>query len=262
MFGFPLVANSHIAGGFSNLDRDAELFLKAALITDARCTYAVNTFVMNLKRFNLWNKINCLYGFVGATHAAHRLNMKNPLANTLSHSAAAYTNGIEGITGTGATTFTNFLASQLSADSYSIGFYNRTQPTAGASQVFMGAATGIGGLPRIDLNYTSIAMTGVGTNQSVSKTISLRDTIGFHVLSRTSLTELSLYRNAELSAVNRTAATGSPPSSNISLFSLGGLLVTRSTCGLAFIGSGLSQTDVYNLNWAVQIFENSLQRQV
>jgi hypothetical protein len=263
MYGFGYIPHGLIVGGFSGLDTHAALFLRTARITDERITYAINRLVMDLKRLNLWDKIHCLYPFVGAAATPHTINLKAPASNALAYAGGTFTHSTGGVVGTGSlSATTGFLCSSLAADSYSVGFYARTQATEAGSRIYIGAATGVGGTPGVWIAYTGSALSLVGTNQTASRTLGIRNSVGFIIGSRTSLTDLALYRNGDQLATNTGTASGSLPATAISVFSLAGLLPTPSTCGLAFIGKGLTHPEVWNLTQAVQNFENILQRAV
>jgi hypothetical protein len=59
-------------------DSDAQLFLNAAVITDATQANAINDLVVGLKADGLWSKMQVIYPFVGGTASTHKFNLKNP----------------------------------------------------------------------------------------------------------------------------------------------------------------------------------------
>ena len=67
---------NHSASGF---DADAQAFITAASITDPTQQSAINTLVVNLKSYGIWNQMFAIYPFVGGTAASHKWNLKNPL---------------------------------------------------------------------------------------------------------------------------------------------------------------------------------------
>lgn len=260
MYGFSGIPSEFLAGGVSNLDSDAMAFLRAAQIIDPRITYAVNRLVIDLKRLGVWDKIHCLYPFVGASAAPHRLNLKAPASNLLTYFSTPIHN-TGGFTPIGGSASTNFLASSLDPVSYAIGYYSRTPHNIGAG-AFMGAATGVGGLPGISIAYTSTNLQGVGTNQTVSRVSGINDSVGFQIMSRSAADSLRLYRNGNVIATNNTIPSGALPANAITVGTQSGLLPIRSSSGLAFISRGLTDSEVWGLTQAVQIFQNAMQRAV
>lgn len=61
------------------IDPNASLFLRAAGITDAQTTLAVNNLVIDLKNANLWDRYQIIYPFAGTTSTTQKFNLKNPL---------------------------------------------------------------------------------------------------------------------------------------------------------------------------------------
>lgn len=65
-------------GGGACPDYDAELFISVTGITDATQQGAIRSLVTELKNENLWQKLQCIYPFIGGTAATHKYNLKNP----------------------------------------------------------------------------------------------------------------------------------------------------------------------------------------
>lgn len=59
-------------------DPDAQAFIAAAGITVPTQQNAINTLVLDLKGYGLWNKLDLIYPFVGGTSTTHKFNLKDP----------------------------------------------------------------------------------------------------------------------------------------------------------------------------------------
>lgn len=71
--------NGFKINGTSRLyDVDAVEFLEVASITDARTRESINTFVTEIKNYDLWNKMSGIYPFVGSSSGSFVFNLKDP----------------------------------------------------------------------------------------------------------------------------------------------------------------------------------------
>jgi hypothetical protein len=59
-------------------DTDAAAFFSAASINDITQKAAVNQLVLDLKSYSLWSKMVALYPFVGGSATSHKYNLKDP----------------------------------------------------------------------------------------------------------------------------------------------------------------------------------------
>lgn len=59
-------------------DDDAINFLQSAGITDTTTRQSINTFVTEIKDYDLWNKMSGIYPFVGANSGSFAYNLKDP----------------------------------------------------------------------------------------------------------------------------------------------------------------------------------------
>jgi hypothetical protein len=59
------------------LDEDVVEFIEAANITDANTINALDNFVVDLKEYGLWDKMEALYPFAGGTENSHKYNLKD-----------------------------------------------------------------------------------------------------------------------------------------------------------------------------------------
>ena len=64
-------------------DADVTAFLSATAITDTTITSALDTLVVDLKAYGLWDKMKAIYPFVGGTAATHSYNLKNTAAHQI-----------------------------------------------------------------------------------------------------------------------------------------------------------------------------------
>lgn len=101
MLGLTGIYSSQVASYKKRIDTDATAVINAAgLSANAHKAY-VNTMVTNCKSAGLWTKCTAIYGFIGGTAAAHKLNFKNPAdtdaAFRLIFTGAAWTHDANGI---------------------------------------------------------------------------------------------------------------------------------------------------------------------
>ena len=77
-----LILSTATAARVGALDPDAEIAIAAVEATGATLTGAqkdaANAFIVTLKGYSIWTKIQALYLFMGGTAAAHAINWKNP----------------------------------------------------------------------------------------------------------------------------------------------------------------------------------------
>jgi hypothetical protein len=259
----------------SALDPDAEAFLIAAGITDPTITDAVNDLVVGCKADGLWNKFTGLYPFVGGTASSMKFNLKNPLDTNAAFRLVfngGYTFQSTGLlpNGTNAYANTNIKISNLTNNSTSWGFYSRTDITNDSNEI--GAANGVGKGVYANLKRTA----GNGGFQSTmyesgTSFASVPSSLGFFVASRVSSTSHKIYRNGVQVGSTDTATNTFDPSTSNTEITISGFNVTETgpvvgfssrELALAFIGLGLSDTDVSNLNNLVNAFQTALSRNV
>jgi len=269
-FGFT-IGKAKKAGGVS-YDADAQAFFTATGITDTTQKSAVNQLVLDLKSYNIWTKMKAIYPFVGGSASSHKYNLKDSrdldAAFRLSFSTG-WSHGITGATPNGSSAFANtFLntATNLTLNSGAYGFYSRTNSLVqscdiGAYSTLPDSFTYIytyvtGGLR--DFRYCE-GSAGITRYNSATRTD------GLIVASRTASNVAKGYRNGAIEI------SGSVPSSATSLVNLilgaynnNGTAAAYSSRQLAFafISTGLTDTEVSNLNTSVTTFQTTLSRNV
>lgn len=66
-----------ILGALSGFDPDAQAFITATGISGTDAT-AINTLVLDLKSYGIWNKMEVIYPFVGGTSTTNKYNLVDP----------------------------------------------------------------------------------------------------------------------------------------------------------------------------------------
>jgi hypothetical protein len=254
--------------GTTTLDFDAQNFISYAGITDATQKSAINQLVLDLKAYNLWNKITCIYPWVGGTATAHALNLKNPALFPLTFTAG-WTHSSNGGTPTNAYANAGFIPSTfLTANNTHLAHYIGTDTAAG-NKVEM--AVGVGGslVPFIGLyskytgNLSYSNQYNLTTNQL---TISNTDARGFYIGSRTSSTLHKLYKNGSVIGTDTNTNSNGLPTLPIPIGCLNsnGSFTQYTDRQFRFNswGQGFNDTEALNYRTAVQAFQTTLGRQV
>jgi hypothetical protein len=118
-------------------DPNALAFIAATGITDNTQKSAINSLVLSLKGYSIWDKLNVIYPFVGGTATTHKFNLKDPrdldAAYRLSFSGG-WTHNSNGITGNGTNAYAS-ISNTIANTSY--GAYTRTPTSNGGAIVAM-----------------------------------------------------------------------------------------------------------------------------
>ena len=247
----------------SSYDADAQTYFTAHETLDSPYTggqkTAISNFFAGLKTDSLWSaKIQAMYLWRFGTATAHKWNLRNPVdtnggfrvvfSGTHTHAASGITP--DGTTGYG-DTFYDINTSGVQ-DDYSLGYYCPTSDTSNGSDI--GADGGATTYHHIEYStgdmYAIMDSFTAGTFvQNTQAT-----TNGFWVASRTSSTSLKLYKDG--TQIGSTATTANDRTiSNLSgytFYVLGkngpGIGYGKRKQSFAFIGKGMTDTDVSNLN--------------
>ncbi len=268
--------------GLTNSDPDAHAFLSAASITNSMQSGALTTLVLGLKFYNLWTKLKVIYPFIGGTSTTHKFNLKDPrdldaafrlsfVGGWTHDSLGAKPNGLNSYASTYLITpNTQFTFSNVHSSYYNVtnstggGAFptGKTEIGAGSTNTVMSLAVG---------NDTTVSIGGacggfISANYALGNGADPR---GFVVVSRTSSTLITTYRNGVALATNTTAVSNLPFTSDLNLgcnyFSDGAIQRNQwSDRQAAFVsfGLGLTAQDVSNLNSIVQIYQSGLGRKV
>ena len=198
------------------IERDAWAFLDAAGITSALQQRAVVQLVRDLKKAQLWTKMEAVYPFVGGTATTHKWNLKNPSDTNDAYRltfSGGLTHNSNGITGNGTNGYinTNYNASNSSASSWHRMVYSRN--AAGIAGIEIGSVHGNSATNTF--RATSIACRfSDGTAYFANGAYNPNDTSsyvnsdgsGLYISSRTATDAFAAYRNA--TSVATTTQTG------------------------------------------------------
>jgi hypothetical protein len=259
----PVVENNPI------MDNDALLFINAAQITNENQKEAVNTLVINLKNYNLWNKMTALYPFVGGNSNSHKWNLKDPrdldaafrlqFNGGLEHSDRGIKpNGINGWANT-------FLvpSSVLTQNSTHLSYYSRTQDNNGSGAEITSSVSNnsydmialiirLGGMFECDLYNALTSQISTTTNNSK----------GFYVGTRTNANTVKAFKNNIQIGNTMTGNPGdlSLVNGNIELFRYSTFGYSTKECAFISIGQGLTDLESENLYTIVNAYELKLRR--
>jgi hypothetical protein len=251
-------------------DPDAQAFITAAAITDPTQQSAINTLVVDLKGYSIWDKMKAIYPYVGGTSTTHKFNLKNPLDTDAAFRlvfSGGWTHSANGAlpNGTNAYADTKYnLSTQSTTSNLSGGFYSRTN--AITSGVSIGAIDGSFRGLQISPKFTD-NNTYYGANDSISDGSGnyVTNTQKLFIANREGSGTKKLYRDG--TAINTTTPTNSA-NPNLTVY-----LGARNYTGVsnaydsrqqafAFLADTLTATDVTNLTTAVQAFQVSLSRNI
>lgn len=261
MYGYGYSAYNRLSFLSPPPDPSATAFLDAAGITDPTIKSAVNTLVVDLKGFGLWDKMKAVYPFVGGTATTHKFNLVNPL-DTNAAFRLSFNGGIthssNGVQGNGTNGYGNTFVSpltNLSQNNVCVNLYSRTN-TGGQSDF---GATNFHGY----LNISNKQYFKINQSTSFSATTGTTSSLGLFSFNRVNATQESIYKNGSLlETFSKNSIT--PTSNNLYLLAYNGAAPEYSNKQLAFasIGDGLTNTEASNLYTAVQKFQTTLGRQV
>ena len=87
-------------------NEEAKAFIQAAGLIDETQMKAVGTLVIDLKNYNLWDKMKAIYPIVGGSASSHAVNLKTPGTYNLTY-ASGMTHSSTGMVGNGSTGYAN-----------------------------------------------------------------------------------------------------------------------------------------------------------
>lgn len=258
------------------LDPDAVAFLTAAGITDSTIISAINTLVVSLKNFGIWTKMMAIYPFVGGTASTHKWNLKDPrdldiafrliFSGGITHSSTGLL--FNGTNGSANTYFFNS-ASFSSNIQCGIGLYSRT--LAGINGADMGGGgtvdSGTNGL----FIYCRFSDNNLYANANAAVTTPGAFNLngqGFYAVTRNNTNgQYKLYKRHSSGNITQTNSGVLGTQTNTSILigagndGLGNKWSNRELA-LAYIDTGLTDTDVNNLASINLTFQTTLSRQV
>jgi hypothetical protein len=256
-------------------DTDAQAFFNRVTTAGGSLTtteqQATNTLVLDLKSYSIWTKMKALYPMVGggtgttaARQAACSQNLKSA-SFTGTFTATGWTYASTGATpnGTSAYMDTNCNDNNFSANSSSLGVYSRTN-AAISTYDFGIYNTSLSRGTFMKLLQSSNF--GGGIQSSTELGFANSDSRGFFQLAKNGSTTMLGYKNGSqvisgtlttLSATNTTSFLGTLNNGGTPAFGY-----SNKEYSFAYLGDGLSGTDMSNFYTAVQAFQTTLSRQV
>lgn len=266
-------------------DADALAFIAATGITDTTQKSAINSLVVSLKGYSIWNKLDVIYPFVGGTAFTHKFNLKNPADSNLTNRLEffnAWTHNSNGITGNGTNTVANtffnpsvirsfgvyvrtatngtpaFLGATVRSDSGE-GFYNGPYGIdfRGAETLFVNTNSIPNGNPPFTRGYIT-----VNTLDGSSKAIKVyRDGTYIDTAHTPGIWPSTLFLNTPQIAIGATRADYYDANGDYE----NTLYENNTTANIAFAFLGntiLTATEAANLNTAMVVYQTTLGRQV
>jgi hypothetical protein len=256
------------------LDPDAQAFITATGITGTDAT-AINTLVVDLKAYGIWNKMEVIYPFVGGTsttnkynlvdpqdtNGAYRINFQNSWTFNSTGSLPGASNAY-GITYFNPSTFSNIstgmsfgyyaLTSSFSAyvDKYSIGDF-------AAQNQFFSVEERITELDFKYCNNDQVFRTSIGALSTLQ---------GFRQFSSSGSADgVASLSNASGTVTDTGTPVGSYPNLNFYVGSMNlsnsGYNSSRQYLAFAYMGTPLTATERTNYFTAVQAYQTTLGRQ-
>jgi len=251
----------------TSIDIDAQGFFDRVSVAGGSLTQtekdAVNAMTLSLKSAGIWTKMKAIYPMVGASAAACSQNLKS--SSFTGTFTSGWTFSSAGVQGNGASTFmnTNLIpASELSQDDSHLMIYSRTN-TVGATIVDIGCLNSVRFY--IITNYGGATYIGFNFNTDIAIT-TVADTRGFFLVTRSSGSLATMYKNNSVQGTTTQASTGINTVQSVYLgaYNNGGTFafVSNKEYSFSSIGNGLDATQSSDYYTIVQTFQTSLSRQV
>jgi hypothetical protein len=254
-------------------DPDAQAFITAAAITDATQQAAINTLVLDLKTYSIWDKLKALYPMVGGTSSTHKFNLKDPRDLDAAYRLVfngGWTHSSTGAlpNGTNAFADTKLNPTTVLSNNINLGYYSRTNQNALVTTGDIGVTSGPSGpdylflFPRLN-NITWYSVLESGTYTQVADS----NSAAFYIASRNGTT-VKGFKNGS-NVITRTGITvQTRPNGSVYLgaVNFSGLFMagwySSRQCALAIIANDLTDTEAVNCSTAVQNFQTTLGRNV
>jgi hypothetical protein len=251
------------------LDPDATAFLNVTGITDATIQSAINTLVVDLKSYGIWDKMKAIYPFCGGTATTHKFNLKDARDSDAAFRLAffgGWTHSSTGATPNGTNGYADtFITSNLmSQNSAHLSIYSRTNSAGNFTDIGCTTASSSGNDNQLISRFTgNINYSTINTNLVSGFSNSSSD--GLNLISRITSSDMNYFRNNTKTIITR--ASIAPNTIKITIGARNVNNVSRelySSRQIAFttIGDGLTDTEASNLYTAVQKFQTTLSRQV
>jgi hypothetical protein len=250
-----------------SIDPDAAAFFSRVTTAGGTLTsteqIAVNTLVVQMKADGIWNSMKAVYPMVGASAAACAQNLKSSsFTGTFS---SGWTFASTGVTPNGTSAFMNTNYNQTtvgdSLNSAHLSFYSRTN--SNGTEVEIGVENPFSNYNLLEIRTAGITYASI--NSAGFALSSDANSLGFYLGNRQASNDQDLWKNGT-KLFNGTTTSNVLPNFNIYIGAQGrtsgAAFFSTKQCAFASIGDGLTDTQVSNLYTAVQLFNQTLNRQV
>lgn len=255
------------AGDAYLVDADASAFIAAAGISDSTQQLAIKTLCIQAKLAGIWSKIVAAYPFVGGAAATHKWNLKDPRDLDAAFRllfVGGWTHSANGAAPDGSTGYANtFLtpAAGTTQNSASQGCYIGNDILT-AAKYAMGA---YGPIPYFYIcpnqNTAEGTVAAINTNNNIGNKRFV-SSLGFHAGTRTAADQSN--NNVRGSQTAIAAASNAPNSSQIYIGAANNSGSAINFCTyqfrFAFVGTGLTANELYNLGNIIHGFQTQLGR--
>ena len=275
----------------NGFDPNAQVFINTVGITDQTQKIAINNLVIGLKVYNLWDKMQTIYPFIGSTATTQKWNLKSPLDTDAAYRltfSGGWTHASTGATpnGTNAFASTFYTYANATTNSTHLSYYSRTTSTPNVGQsrypVEIGNGTQ-GSSPVVEYNlqvaqdlspniflisrqYSNPAQPGPQIDGQIytSNNGTTSGSQGFFIGTRSSSTSHKAYKNGlQIGSTNTTTNTYTLSGSiAIQLAKGNGGSYSNRECAFASIGTGLTDAEAANFYTVVQAYQTALSRNV
>ena len=235
---------------------------------------ATITLFTSLVSYGLYDSLDVFYPMLGGTESSTALNGNRNSGTTydLRYSGTGFTYTASGATGDGTSSYanTNYLNSLLLQDDYSMGFYqfSSNSPVKTEEEILGVVSTNIP-LLQVATNFGSTSYSvRSGANVGATNVANGGNIKGFYALTRTGSTSSSLFRNGNTTPIVTVtnSYTKSGSGANIFLWNFNfngspyGNSYANQTLNFAFIGKGLTATQISTLSTIINSFQTTLGR--
>jgi hypothetical protein len=260
------------------VDADATAFIAAAGITNLTQAAAISTLVDDLKAYGLWTKMKALYPFVGGSAASHKWNLKDPRDLDAAYRLVFNGGWVHSSTGAkpnGTTSYADskFIISQVypsSVTNIHVSYYSRTNSISDIMIGMQDDTVAQGSQVYLQDTGTVQTYSALNTDNNWVRTNNSSPSVGFYLVSRTSMSLLKGYKNGISVGSNTTLSFSSNLKSTLPIIIGGSIYKFNSTqyyygnkeSAFSSIGDGLTDGEAANFYTAIQKFNSTLGRQV
>jgi hypothetical protein len=248
-------------GGTSfSWDGDALNYFQVTGLSDFGQKVALNELILDLKYYNIWNIMQCIYPFVGGTAVLHKWNLKDPRDLDAAYRltfTGSWTHSSTGALPSTAYANTFFNPSTNATNSgLTFGIYSRTNNTTG-TQVY-------GGFDGSSITQHNISLGNMyNANILISYTVTRTDRL--FINRRGALNDMQIYRDG-LSLGTSTSNGSGNPNRNFYFGARNGAAAPEfysvHELAFGFIGLAMTNQNAIDLTRIVNKYEATLGRNV